>query len=396
VLTSAPAEILDPVGDVLVGTAVRREEIGLTTAAPRRRLSPTETTSLLWVAATIVVITALGWGALVFLVAPAHYSLGSAGTLGLGLGLTSYLLGMRHAFDADHIAAIDNTTRKLLAESPTGHRPLTVGFWFALGHSTVVFALVALLAGGVRAIAGEIDDDASPLKQVGGLIGTSVSGLFLVLIGLINLVVLVGVIRVFRRMRRGRYDEAALEDQLNNRGFLNRFLGGATRAVRRPAHMFPVGLLFGLGFDTATEVALLVIAGGAAAGALPWYAVLVLPVLFAAGMTLFDTLDGVFMSFAYDWAFMKPVRKVFYNITITGLSVVVALVIGVMELDAVLVDQLGIASGPLAAVAALSLDEVGFIVVGLFVVSWVVALGVWRFGRIEERWTADLRGDPGS
>ncbi|WP_433803768.1 HoxN/HupN/NixA family nickel/cobalt transporter [Actinomycetospora sp. CA-084318] len=351
---------------------------------------------MIWMAAVIVVITAVGWATLAFLVAPAHYDLGASGTLGLGLGLTSYLLGMRHAFDADHIAAIDNTTRKLLSEAPEGRKPVSVGFWFALGHSTVVFVLVALLAAGVRAISGEIGDDASPLKQIGGLIGTSVSGLFLILIGLLNLVVLVGVVRVFRRMRSGEYDEATLEDQLNNRGFLNRFLGGVTKAVRRPVHMFPVGLLFGLGFDTATEVALLVIAGGAAASALPWYAILVLPVLFAAGMTLFDTLDGVFMSFAYDWAFMKPVRKVFYNITITGLSVVVALVIGVIELDSILTDQLGIDSGPLAAIADLDLDDVGFVVVGLFVLTWIVAIAVWRLGRIEERWSAGLApSEPG-
>jgi nickel/cobalt transporter (NiCoT) family protein len=366
-----------------------------TTATPRRRVSPHEGRSLLWMGVVIVAITAVGWATLALLVAPAHYDLGGAGTLGLGLGLTSYLLGMRHAFDADHIAAIDNTTRKLLAEAPEGRKPVSVGFWFALGHSTVVFVLVALLAAGVRAIAGEIGDDSSPLKQIGGLVGTSVSGLFLILIGLLNLVVLVGVIRVFRRMRSGEYDEAALEEQLNNRGFLNRFLGGVTKAVRRPVHMFPVGLLFGLGFDTATEVALLVIAGGAAASALPWYAILVLPVLFAAGMTLFDSLDGVFMSFAYDWAFMKPVRKVFYNITITGLSVVVALVIGVIELDSILTDRLGIDSGPLAAIASLDLDNVGFIVVGLFVLTWIVAIAVWRIGRIEEKWSEGLRSsDP--
>ena len=365
--------------------------------AARRRVSAPETSTLVWMGLVILVITAVGWATLAFVVAPAHYDLGGAGTLGLGLGLTSYLLGIRHAFDADHIAAVDNTTRKLLAEAPEGRKPVSVGFWFALGHSTVVFVLVVLLAAGVRAIAGEIGDDSSPLKQIGGVIGTSVSGVFLVLIGLLNLVVLIGIIGVFRRMRSGEYDEQALEDQLNNRGFLNRFLGGVTKAVRRPAHMFPVGLLFGLGFDTATEVALLVIAGGAAASALPWYAILVLPVLFAAGMTLFDTLDGVFMSYAYDWAFMKPVRKVFYNITITGLSVVVALVIGVVELDSILTDQLGIDTGPLAAIGDLDLDQVGFLVVGLFVLTWILALGVWRFARIEERWTATLRpGGPGA
>jgi len=325
------------------------------------------------------------------LVAPQRYALGSAGVFSIGLGLTAYLLGMRHAFDADHIAAIDNTTRKLLGErGPGQRRPLSVGFWFALGHSTVVFVLVVLLSLGVRAVIGEIADDASSLKQIGGLISTSVSGLFLILLGLVNLVILVQVVRVFRDMRRGHYDEAALEQQLNQRGLMNRLLGRVTKAVRRPWHMYPVGLLFGLGFDTATEVSLLVLAGGAAAGALPWYAVLVLPVLFAAGMSLFDTLDGAFMCFAYDWAFLRPVRKVFYNITITALSVAVALVIGVIELLSLLADKTGADSGPLAWVAGLDLDYVGFVIAALFVLTWFVALLVWRFGRIEERWSAGL------
>ncbi|SDE85032.1 HoxN/HupN/NixA family nickel/cobalt transporter [Pseudonocardia oroxyli] len=342
-------------------------------------------------AAVLVVLTVAGWGVLVLLVVPHHYDLGSTGAFGVGLGLTAFLLGMRHAFDADHIAAIDNTTRKLLAERETGSpRPLSVGFWFALGHSSVVLVLVALVALGVRVIAGEISDDGSSLKQVGGLISTSVSGLFLVLLGLVNLVILVQILKVFRDMRRGRYDEATLEEHLAKRGLLNRILGRATRAVRRPWHMFPVGLLFGLGFDTATEVTLLVIAGGAAAGALPWYAVLVLPVLFAAGMSLFDTLDGAFMCFAYDWAFRGPVRKVFYNVTITALSVAVALVIGMIELLSLLADKLGVDSGPLGWVASLDLDDVGFVVVGLFCLTWVVALAVWRFGRIEDRWNAAL------
>jgi high-affinity nickel-transport protein len=195
-------------------------------------------------------------------------------------------------------------------------------------------------------------------------------------------------------MRSGRFDEAELEVQLNNRGFLNRILGGVTKTVRRPWHMFAVGLLFGLGFDTASEVALLVIAGGAAASALPWYAILVLPVLFAAGMSLFDSLDGAFMCFAYDWAFMKPVRKVFYNIAITSLSVAVALIIGMIELIGLLTDKLGIDSGPLAAIADLDLDYVGFGVVGLFVLTWLAALLIWRVGRIEQKWSAHLSAAP--
>ncbi len=354
------------------------------------RLAGAERREAVALAVVLVALTLVAWVVLAALVVPAHYALGDSTVFGVGLGLTAYLLGMRHAFDADHIAAIDNTTRKLLAERPDGgRRPLSVGFWFALGHSSVVLVLVALLAFGVRAVTGEVTGDGS-VRQIGGIVSTGVSGLFLVLIGLVNLVVLAQILRVFREMRRGRYDEAQLQEQLDRRGLMNRILGRATRAVRRPWHMFPVGLLFGLGFDTATEVALLVIAGGAAAGALPWYAVLVLPVLFAAGMSLFDTLDGAFMCFAYDWAFLKPVRKVFYNITVTALSVAVALVIGLVELVSLLADKLGVDTGPLAWVAGLDLDDVGFVVVGLFVATWLVALAVWRFGRIEDRWAAGL------
>ncbi|GHF59690.1 high-affinity nickel-transport protein [Amycolatopsis bartoniae] len=331
----------------------------------------------------VVVLNVLGWGVLTLIVVPQHYQIGNAQVFGVGLGVTAFTLGMRHAFDADHIAAIDNTTRKLIGE---GQRPLTVGFWFSLGHSTIVFALCLLLSLGVRALVGQLEDDGSTLHQVTGVIGVSVSGVFLCLIGLVNLVVLAGIVRIFRGVRVGELNEAQLEEQLNKRGLLNRVLGRATAAVRKPWHIYPVGLLFGLGFDTATEVGLLVLAGGAAAFSLPWYAILVLPVLFAAGMTLFDAADGVFMNRAYDWAFAQPVRKLFYNITVTALSVLVALLIGVIELISVLTDQLGITTGPLAAIANLNLDYVGFVIVGLFVVTWVVALLVWRVGRFEERW----------
>jgi high-affinity nickel-transport protein len=287
---------------------------------------------------------------------------------------------------------VDNATRKLLADRGTtgGRRPLSVGFWFSLGHSTIVFALSFLLAFGVRALAGQVADDGSRLHAVTGLIGTSVSGVFLWILGLLNLAVLVGILKVFRRMRQGGFDEAELEAQLDKRGFMNRLLGGLTRSVREPWHIYPVGVLFGLGFDTATEVGLLVIAGGAAAFALPFWSILVLPVLFAAGMCLMDTVDGVFMTAAYDWAFAKPVRKVFYNITITSISVAVALVIGTIELVGVLTDQAHITSGPLAAIAGIDLDYAGYAIVGLFVLAWLVAAVVWRVGRIEERWSADL------
>lgn len=334
----------------------------------------------------IALLHVLGFGVLVVLVAPAHYDLGASGVFGIGIGVLAYTLGLRHAFDADHIAAIDNTTRKLLADG--GRKPLSVGFWFSLGHSTVVFGLTFLLGLGVRALAGQIGDDDSTLHAVTGIIGSSVSGVFLWIIGLLNLVVLVGIVGVFRRMRRGEYSEAELEEHLAKRGLMNRFLGGLARSVRAPWHIYPIGFLFGLGFDTATEVTLLVLAGGAAAFALPFYAILVLPVLFAAGMSLLDTLDGVFMNVAYGWAFARPVRKVYYNITITALSVVVALVIGTIELVSVLVQETGTTSAPLVAVADIPLDEAGYGIVGLFVVAWLVALAVWQFGRVEQRWAA--------
>jgi high-affinity nickel-transport protein len=324
----------------------------------------------------------VGWGTLLGLVVPSHYVLGSH-VFGLGLGLTAYSLGMRHAFDADHIAAIDNTTRKLMSE---GRRPLSVGFWFSLGHSSVVTAMFVLLAAGVRALAGQVENENSPLQHTAGIVGVAVSGTFLLVIGLINLGVLRGILGVWRGMRAGTYDEAELEQHLNNRGFLNRVLGRVTRAVGKPWHMYPVGLLFGLGFDTTTEVGLMVLAGGTAAFALPWYAVLTLPVLFAAGMSLLDTIDGSFMNFAYGWAFSQPVRKVYYNLTVTGLSIAVALIIGGIELISILVDKLHITSGPLAAIGGLNMDNVGYGIVGLFALTWLGAVLVWRFGRIEQRW----------
>ncbi len=355
----------------------------------RQSLSPGEWASLSGMTAFVLLLHVVGWGVLIGIVAPHHYQVGSNQFFGVGLGLTAYVLGMRHAFDADHIAAIDNTTRKLMSE---GKRPVAVGFWFSLGHSSVVFGLCLLLAAGVRTLAGQVENDSSSLQNVLGVVGTGVSGVFLYVIGIINLVVLFGILKVFRRMRHGQFDEAALEEQLGNRGLMNRFLGGVTRAVTKPWQMYPVGLLFGLGFDTATEVSLLILAGGAAAFALPWYAILTLPILFAAGMSLLDSIDGCFMNFAYGWAFSKPVRKVYYNITITGLSVAVALIIGTVELISILVDKLGITSGPLAVIGGLDLNSVGYAIVALFVLTWVVALAVWHFGRIEQKWTAGLKG----
>src|SRR3954465_11563846 len=309
----------------------------------------------------------------------------AAGAVGLGLGLTAYTLGLRHAFDAHHIAAIDGTTRKLIGE---GQRPLGVGFFFSLGHSTVVFALALLFALGVRALAGQVQDDGSTLHSATGLIGTGVSGAFLYVIAGLNLMVLVGIVRVLRDMRTGTYSEDELEELLRSRGLMNRLLGRLTNAVSKTWQMYPLGVLFGLGFDTASEVALLFLAAGAAAGGLPWYAILCLPVLFAAGMSLLDTIDGSFMNFAYGWAFSRPVRKVFYNLAVTGLSVAVALVIGTVELLSIAVDRLDLSGGFWGWVAGIDLNALGYVVFGLFVATWVLALAVWRFGRIEDRWAA--------
>jgi len=340
----------------------------------RRRLDREERVSLVRTLGFVVFLHVLGWGLLVGVVAPHGYEVGGK-VLGVGLGLTAYTLGMRHAFDADHIAAIDNVTRKLRAD---GRSPMSVGFWFSLGHSSVVFVMVLLIALGVRALSRGIADDGSSLQAATGVWGTTISGVFLLLIGLINLAALIGIVHVFRRMRHGHFDEAELERQLDKRGFLNRILGRVTRSVTKPWHMFPTGFLFGLGFDTVSEIGLLVIAGGAVAANLPWWAVLTLPILFAAGMSLLDTLDGAFMNLAYGWAFARPVRKIYYNITVTALSVAVALIVGGIEI-------VGLLTG-----AEIDLAYVGYGIVLLFAVTWTVSFAVWKLGRIDERWSAHL------
>jgi nickel/cobalt transporter (NiCoT) family protein len=365
-----------------VASALRTEATAHATGAPVDT-SRQERRSIAGMSAFVLLLHVVGWGVLVFAVAPHEYDLGSTGVLGVGVGLTAYMLGVRHAFDADHIASIDNTTRKLVDE---GKPAVSTGFWFSLGHSSVVFVASLLLVAGVRSVAGVVQDENSTAGMTLGLIGTLVAGSFLLLIGLMNLSSAVGIAKVFRRMRAGEYDEAELEHHLHNRGFLARLLGRVTKRVSKPWHLFPVGLLMGLGFDTATQVALLVLAAGSAAFVLPWYAILVLPVLFAAGMSLFDTADGVLMTRAYGWAFYKPVRRVFYNLTITVLSVAVALVIGVLVLLGLLVERLSIDAGPLVWLAGLDLEFVGFAIVGLFLATWAVAVAVWHFGHIEEKW----------
>ncbi|HWJ81376.1 MAG TPA: HoxN/HupN/NixA family nickel/cobalt transporter [Nocardioides sp.] len=345
--------------------------------------------SLVGVLAAVAGINVVGWTLLLAVVAPQHLALGDAKVFGVGVGVTAFLLGARHAFDADHIAIIDNTTRKLVGEGTPSHG---TGFWFALGHSSVVFGLAGLLAAGVRALAGPVQDSDSALQHSLGIVGTLAAGSFLIAIGLMNLNALAGIVHVYRHLSAGTFDEDLLHHHLHNRGFLARLFRGAVSRVSRPWHLYPVGLLMGLGFDTATQIALLVLAGGTAAAALPWYAVLVLPVLFTAGMTLCDTIDGLFMTRAYRWAVVDPARKLFYNFSVTALSVAVALSIGVIVLLQLVADELDPAA--LRWVAYVDLEHAGFWLVGTFAVVWAASLTGFRV--LERRRTVAepvLRGD---
>ena len=255
----------------------------------RERLSGSERRTLAAMATAVLGLHVAGFALLFGAVVPHHYRLAGGGAFAIGTGVTAYTLGLRHAFDADHISAIDNTTRKLMAD---GKRPMSAGFWFSLGHSTVVFVLAFLFAIGIKALAGPVSASHSRLHALTNWIGTGVSGMFLYLIAALNILILLGILRVFREMRGGTYDEAELEARLQNRGAMNRVFGRFTKTITKSWQMYPVGLLFGLGFDTATEVALLFIAAGAAGAGLPFYAILCLPILFAAGMSLLDTVDG--------------------------------------------------------------------------------------------------------
>jgi high-affinity nickel-transport protein len=354
----------------------------------RAGLTPSEWVRMGAMTGTVIGLNVLGWGMLAA-AAGGHYHINKTEIFGFGTGILAYTLGMRHAFDADHIAAIDNTTRKLVGE---GQRPLSVGFFFSLGHSSVVFVLALLLNLGIRALDEQVKNASSQLQHTTNLVGTLVSGFFLFLIAAMNIVILAGILKVFREMRAGRFDDQELERQLNNRGLMNRFLGPLARRIDAPWKMYPIGFLFGLGFDTATEVALLVLAGTAVVSGLPFYAVLSLPILFAAGMSLFDTADGCFMNFAYDWAFARPVRKVYYNITITALSVFVAVFVGAVELLGLLGQDSNLTGSGWAWLANFNINTAGFVIVGVFVVTWVVALGVWHFGKLEQRWENSAAG----
>jgi len=353
-------------------------------ARVRDGLTPREWTRAGAMVLTVVGLNVAGWGMLAA-AAGGHYHITNTQIFGFGTGTLAYTLGMRHAFDADHIAAIDNTTRKLVND---GKRPLSVGFFFSLGHSSIVFIMALLLNLGIRALDNQVRNGNSGLHNVTGIVGTGVSGTFLYLIAFLNVIILAGIVRVLREMRAGQYDDAELEAQLDKRGLMNRFLGPIARRADAPWKMYPIGMLFGLGFDTATEVALLVLAGSAVVSGLPFYAILSLPILFAAGMCLFDTIDGCFMNFAYDWAFAKPIRKVYYNLTITGLSVFVAMFIGTVEILGLISSEYQLSGGFWTFMGGFDINKAGYVIVGIFVLTWIAALGIWHFGKIEQKWDA--------
>ena len=300
----------------------------------------------------------------------------------LGTALLAYTFGLRHAVDADHIAAIDNVTRKLMQQ---GQRPVGVGFFFALGHSTVVVALSV----GVAFAASELTSRFDSMKAVGGIISTSASALFLFAVACVNVLVLVSVYRTFQAVKRG--EPFAADDfdiLLNSRGFLTRIFRPLFRLVTKSWHMLAIGFLFGLGFDTATEVALFGISSTQAANGMSFSSIMVFPALFTAGMSLVDTTDGVLMLGAYGWAFMKPIRKLYYNMTITAVSVVVAVVIGGLETLNLIGDQLGLTDGGgfWGTIGGLNdnFGILGYVIIGIFVLSWGGSVLFYKFKRYDE------------
>ena len=327
---------------------------------------------------SVAVLHLVGWGLLLAYAAnhPAF----------IWLGGIAYTLGLRHAFDADHISAIDNTTRKLLQG---GKKPIGVGFFFSLGHSTVVLIVAIALGLAVKWIVQGVVGQTGELRSIGGAVGTFVSGAFLVLIGILNLLVLIDLLRVYRRMRNGEYDREGLEHELVAGGLMTRLFGRLFRVIEHSWQMYPIGFLFGLGFDTASEVAFLAISAGAAAQGVPLVAIVSLPLIFAAGMSLMDTTDGAFMAKAYSWAFASPIRKVYYNLTVTSLSVFVALFVGVVELGQILIQVLGLHGPIFNAIARFNfLGVAGYVIVAAFVVTWGAAFVIYKVRRIDERWSA--------
>jgi high-affinity nickel-transport protein len=379
-----------------VGTSPRQKGFTVSRFRELRELSAREWGRLAAMSAFILALNAAGWGIYVFCVMPHRFDYrGVSGSPGLGVGLgvavTAWFLGFRHAFDADHISCIDNTTRKLMAD---GKRPLASGFFFSLGHASVIMVVGVGITVAARAVFGAVVNPSSAYQTAGGTAGTLISAGFLYLIAVLNLVVLTGIFKVFRQMRSGVYDEAELETQLQARGFMYRFFGRFMRSIKHTWQLYFVGLIFGIGFDTTTEVVLLSATAYAAIQGLPYYAVLALPFLFSGGLMLFDTLDGCFMNFAYGWAFARPVRKVYYNLVITGLSIGAAFIIGTIEILGILTSEVHLHGVFWDLMANFDINVAGFCIAGLFVVVWAVALGYWKFGNVESRWAAGVEAAP--
>lgn len=330
---------------------------------------------LVFAFAGVVILHVLGFGLLLLALGGPDVRLSNGELFGFGVGVTAYTLGMRHAFDADHIAVIDNSTRKFLQE---GERPHATGFFFSAGHSTVVLVLALLVAAGVSGLGAQVADEDSTLHQITSIWGPSFAGTFLLIVGLVNLAVLRSSIKLARKARREGVTSQEIDQQLLGTGMVSRATQRLSKRVNRPWQLYPLGFLFGLGFDTATEIALLVLAGGATAAGLPVVAILCLPILFAAGMTLLDTLNGAATTKAYDYALTKPSRRLAYNTGVTGVSVLFALAIGTLSILGVVVEQLHITSGPLATIAAIDVAQLGYALLAIILVAWAAAVLWWR------------------
>jgi nickel/cobalt transporter (NiCoT) family protein len=348
---------------------------------------------LFGVLGTVVFLHILGWGLFAhFNSDPQYHQItdGSGALIYAGAGALAYGFGLRHAFDADHIVAIDDTTRIMLAK---GKKPLGVGLFFSLGHSTVVLALSVGIA--FAATKTSIFKDA--FSSTGGTIGTSVSGFFLYLVGILNLVIMVGVVKAWKQAKSGKYSHEHLEQLLNDRSIMRRiFKGKFKKGFDHSYQLYPIGVLFGLGFDTATEVGLLALSATAAAGTvggvLPPLAIIALPIIFAAGMSMMDALDGIFMTKAYSWAFTSPLRKIYYNLTTTGLSVFVALGIGTLQWISVASDNFGLAeTEPFKTITSVDLSSIGYFIVLSFILAFAVSILIWKIGKYEERFGSKIK-----
>ena len=343
-------------------------------SAPARAfvLSTGERVKILLLYTGIALATGLGFFA--------SFLIGQQSILLAGLGVVAYVFGLRHGVDADHIVAIDNTTRKLLQEEK---RPLTVGTWFSLGHSTVVVGMIVALILATQAVTEQIP----ALRSTGPTIGFAIAGVFLILLGLINVIIVLDIHRLFVRLKEtgGKADPSALEESLTKRGFLNRFFRSLFRMIREPWQMYPIGLLFGLGFDTASEVALIALSVGVGlASPVPIWMVLILPFMFACGMVVVDTTDGIAMRMAYGWAFVNPVRKIYYNLTVTVVSVLMAFGVGGIEILQSLAFQFNLGGPFWGPLASLDFGTLGIGIIGFFAAAWVVSVAYWKLKRYDE------------